>query len=67
MEVTMPIHQQLHARQTVTSSRFALYAYIVSLLVQLHGKKNRKVFHVRSTKKYRGSKGIITYSMVQSP
>ena len=54
----MSIHQQLLIRQTVTSPPFALYAYIVSLLVQLHG-KTRKVINIRSTKEYTRNKGTI--------
>ena len=38
MEVTFSIRRLL-VWQSVTSARFALYAYIVSLLVQMHGKK----------------------------
>ena len=38
MDATFSIHQLL-VRQSVTSARFAVYAYTASLLVQLHGEK----------------------------
>jgi hypothetical protein len=56
IEVTFAIHQLL-VRQRVTSARFVLHAYIVCLLIKLHGNKCT-VFHILSTKAYSGSKGI---------